>query len=262
MAPAGPWPTAATPQRVAIAHFLQLLDVCGEDGFTLWVGVEDPELGLPSMRTLIVSPGITQLLGYSQGEYLDTPCVCELQGRCFAALLTHPRGRSMHGNILHPDDVDRVATMLAEAIASDAPEWRTVTCACLTKGGAYEEVTSHFTARQHKFVYSISTRGHLEGAAVDLRHLLTSTSFDLRCCATNIIGAASLLRGRSSVGDDDEGSFLADAVITSCGMLNGLAANVLQARASAPPGISCADRIPACASSPFRCGRWSATRWT
>ena len=137
----------------------------------------------------------------------------------------------MHGQHVHPDDFERVAAVLSEAIASDAPEWRTVTCACLTKSGSYEEVTSHFTTRRHRFIYSISTRGHLEGAAVDLRHLLTSTSFDLRCCATNIIGAATLLRGRASVGDDDEGSFLADAVITSCGMLNGLAANVLQVRA-------------------------------
>ena len=80
MAPAGPFMTAATPQRVAIAHFLQLLDVCGEDGFTLWVGrLVDPEAGfLGGVQTLIVSPGILQLLGYTQEEYMATPCVCEV----------------------------------------------------------------------------------------------------------------------------------------------------------------------------------------
>ena len=83
MAPAGVrFFTDATPQRVAIAHFLQLLDVCGEDGFTLWVGALDGDVstslrdGFPSMHTLIVSPGITQLLGFTQAEYLAASCVC------------------------------------------------------------------------------------------------------------------------------------------------------------------------------------------
>ena len=81
----------------------------------------------------------------------------------------------MHGKDIHPDDMERAVAIVTEAIASDAPEWRTVTCACLTKSGSYEEVTSHFTARKHQFIYSISTRGHIEGGgAVDLRHLLTS----------------------------------------------------------------------------------------
>ena len=61
--------------------------------------------------------------------------------------------------------------------------------------------------------------------------MLFPASFDLRCCATNIIGAATLLRSRDSVAEDEEARFLADAVITSCGMLNGLASNVLQVRA-------------------------------
>ena len=71
------------------------------------------------------------------------------------------------------------------------------------------------------------------GARVQERHLkdlLLSTSFDLRCSATSVISAASLLRSRPCVSADAEAAFLADAVRTSCDMLSGLASNVLELR--------------------------------
>jgi len=84
-----------------------------------------------------------------------------------------------------------------------------------------------------------------------LKELLQSTSFDLRCNATSIVSAASLLRNRPSVTADSEAAFLADAVRTSCDLLSGLAANVLELR-RLERGELRPTRVPFCVHSTLR----------
>ena len=69
-----------------------------------------------------------------------------------------------------------------------------------------------------------------KAAEYALKDLLTSTSFDLRMNAQNILAASELLLKQASVQQDEEALFLTNAVHSACGLLHGLVSNVVEVR--------------------------------
>jgi PAS domain S-box-containing protein len=189
---------------------------------------------------------------------------------------------------MHPDDVERAMTELRQAVAEAARgehTWHRVRFRQARKDASWADVEALFTARGRLLFgirrvrqavsrlharsrpYKISLRCTFDDAlssragAQDatgasaaqraVKELLLSTSFDLRCSATSIVSAASLLRARPSVQADAEAAFLADAVRTSCDMLSGLAANVLELR-RLERGELRVSRVPFCVRDTLR----------
>ena len=83
-----------------------------------------------------------------------------------------------------------------------------------------------------------------------LKDLLTSTSFDLRMNAQNILAASELLLKQASVQQDEEALFLTNAVHSACGLLHGLVSNVVEVRSLSLPVGARRGRI---AALPMRC---------
>jgi signal transduction histidine kinase len=134
-------------------------------------------------------------------------------------------------DIVHPEDVMRVISEVTAARMAGAGTWRRfVRYREARKDASWAELESEYTARGSMF-YALTRDTSADSAAQSvLKDLLLSTSFDLRCAAQSVIAASTLLRRRPRVCEDEEAAFLADAVRTSCDMLNGLASNVLQLR--------------------------------
>jgi signal transduction histidine kinase len=131
---------------------------------------------------------------------------------------------------VHSDDMPRVLASLAEAQNETEKTWRNVRYREARKDASWADIESTYTMRGSLYFGVTRDATGVQAAQRALKDVLLSTSFDLRCAATSVVGASSLLRSRPAVMEDAEAAFLSDAVRVSCNMLNGLASNVLELR--------------------------------
>jgi len=154
--------------------------------------------------------------------------------RCARSLTCGARGRPIAlRDAIHPDDLPRVLVSMSESQSEPPTQktWRTLRYREARKDASWADIESVYTMRGgYFFGITRDATGGAQAAQRAMRAILLSTSFDLRCSATNVVGASTLLRNRPTVMADAEAAFLADAVRVSCNMLNGLASNVLELR--------------------------------
>ena len=189
---------------------------------------------------LFTSPAVETLLGYTPEEYLALGCVlCDGSQQLAALGKLWLRARPTEGHAcrplfmseaVHPDDLPLVLASIAEARRDPEKTWRTVRYREARRDASWADIESTYTARGSLLFGITRDATGVQAAQRALKDILLSTSFDLRCAATSIVGASSLLRNRLAVMADSEAAFLSDAVRVSCNMLNGLASNVLELR--------------------------------
>lgn len=218
---------------------------------------------------LFTSSGVETLLGYTPEEYCALGCVLRCCSRLRSArgepaarrAAPHVLGLRMSpasdksgatacaslctlslaadtsvrrpifmSEAVHPDDMPRVLASLAEAQQETEKTWRNVRYREARKDASWADIESTYTMRGSLYFGITRDATGVQAAQRALKDVLLSTSFDLRCAATSVVGASSLLRSRPAVMEDAEAAFLSDAVRVSCNMLNGLASNVLELR--------------------------------
>ena len=131
---------------------------------------------------------------------------------------------------VHPDDLPHVLASISEAQRETEKKWHTIRYREAKKDASWADIESTYTTRGSILFGITRDATGTQAAQQALKDILLSTSFDLRCSATSVVGASSLLRNRPAVLADAEAAFLSDAVRVSCNMLNGLASNVLELR--------------------------------
>jgi len=204
-------------------------------------------------NVLYASPGVETLLGYTPEQYRALGCVLRcgsrlrsargepllrraaphvLGLRVFVSGCSDNSGRRpiFLAEAVHPDDMPRVLASLAEAQNETEKTWRNVRYREARKDASWADIESTYTMRGSLYFGVTRDATGVQAAQRALKDVLLSTSFDLRCAATSVVGASSLLRSRPAVMEDTEAAFLSDAVRVSCNMLNGLASNVLELR--------------------------------